>query len=95
MNATDVKTDMKTEMTEDDVLDLVEDYFRRHQPRAYRLDVLRHGVRRDGDWWYIAVQPTPPDIAAREYSDIMEQAEDEIRAQADVKVLLLPVLPGD
>lgn len=82
-------------MNENQVLDIIEDYFRGHQPRDYQLSVLRQGVTRDGDWWYVAVQPTPPDMRAREYSDMMEQAEDDIRAQANLKVLLLPTLPGD
>ncbi len=82
-------------MSENEVLDIVEDYFSQHQPREYHLNVLRQGVRRDGDWWYVAVQPTPPDVRAREYSDVMEQAEDTIKTQTNLKVLLLPVLPGD
>ena len=38
---------------------------------------------------------TSPDVRARDYLDLMELAEDTIRTQKNLKVLLLPVLPGD
>lgn len=82
-------------MKESQVLDAIEHYFERHQPRDYHLHVLRQGVRREGDWWYVAVKPDRQDIRARDYSALMEQAEEELESQAQLKVLLLPVLPGD
>ena len=82
-------------MSENEVLDKIQDYFSRHQPHDYSLNVSRKGVRRDGDWWYVAVQPSVPDIRAREYVNLMEQAEDELETLSQLKVLLLPVLPGD
>lgn len=82
-------------MNEDEVLNIVEEYVNKHQPDAYHLDVSRHDVRHDGDWWYVVVKPSPADIRAREYSDIMEQVEDQIKSQRGVKVLLVPTQPGD
>lgn len=82
-------------MNEDEVLDKIESYFNQHQPRDYHLNVLRRGVRRDGDWWYVAVQPSVPDVRSHEYAALMEQAEEALEAQTHLKVLLLPVLPGD
>jgi hypothetical protein len=82
-------------MNENEVLDTLETYFSHHQPIGYHLNVLRTGVRRDGDWWYVAVQPDPPDVRARDYSLLMEQAEDDLEQQSNLKLLLLPVLPGD
>ena len=82
-------------MNEDEVLNIVEQYVNRHQPSAYHLDVSRQGVRHDGDWWYIVVKPSQADIRAREYSDIMEQVEDQIKSQRGLRVLLVPTQPGD
>lgn len=82
-------------MSEKEVLDTVEEYVNRHQPSAYRLDVSRTDVRHDGDWWYVVVAPSQEDIRAREYSDIMEQIEDQLKAQRGLKVLLVPTQPGD
>ena len=82
-------------MSEKEVLDTVEEYVNRHQPSTYRLDVSRVGVRHDGDWWYVVVAPSQEDIRAREYSDIMEQIEDQLKAQRGLKVLLVPTQPGD
>ncbi len=82
-------------MSEEQVLDAIEHYFDHHQPTDYHLMVVRQGVRRDGDWWYVAVKPDRSDIRARDYSDLMDQAEEELEAQSNLKILLLPVLPGD
>lgn len=82
-------------MNEDEVLNKIEEYFSEHQPRDYSLNVLRNGVKHEGNWWYVAVQPSIPDIKARDYAAIMEQAEEELEKQSHLKVLLLPVLPGD
>lgn len=82
-------------MSENEVLDMVEEYVNRHQPSTYHLDVSRMGVRHDGDWWYVVVAPSQEDIRAREYSDIMEQIEDQLKAQRGLKVLLVPTQPGD
>jgi len=77
------------------VADAVRRHLGPHQPEGFRLEVTADGVQQSGDWWYVAVQPTPPDIRARDYSDVMDQAEEDIKAQANLKALLLPVLPGD
>jgi len=82
-------------MNEKEVLDTVEAYVNQHQPSTYRLDVIRRDVRHDGDWWYVVVKPSQADVRAREYSDIMEQIEDQIKAQRGLKVLLVPTQPGD
>ena len=82
-------------MSEKEVLDTVEEYVNRHQPKAFRLNVSRQGVRHDGDWWYVVVAPEPEDIRLRDYRDLMEQVEEEIEAEKQLKVLLVPTLPGD
>ena len=82
-------------MSEKEVLDTVEEYVNQHQPAAYHLSVSRRDVRHDGDWWYVVVKPSQADVRAREYSDIMERIEDQLRAQQGLKVLLVPTQPGD
>ena len=81
-------------MNENEVLDMIEHYFSQHQPRDYHSNVMRHGVRRDGNWWYVSVQSSDPEVRARDYAMVMEQAEEDLE-RANLKVLLLPVLPGD
>ncbi len=82
-------------MSETETLDLVASYVGRHQPQDFRLEVSRAGVRREGEWWYIVVKPSPEDVRARDYRDVMEQVEDDLEANEHLKVLLLPTLPGD
>jgi hypothetical protein len=82
-------------MGQDKVLDLIESYLERHQPKDYRLNVSREGVRQDGNWWFVVVQPDRDDMNARDYSVIMSQTEDELEDREHLKVLLVPSLPGD
>ncbi len=83
-------------MSEKETLDIVEEYVKRRQPpKDYRLNVSRLGVQHDGDWWYVVVTPEPADIRLRDYRDLMEQVEDDIEKEKQIKVLLVPALPGD
>lgn len=82
-------------MGQDKVLDLIESYLERHQPKGYHLNVSRDGVRQDGNWWFVVVQPDRDDVNARDYSVIMSQTEDELEDREHLKVLLVPSLPGD
>lgn len=82
-------------MSETETLNIVEEYVNRHQTPAFRLSVSRQGVRHEGDWWYVVVEPEPEDIRARDYRDLMEQVEEEIKSEKQLKVLLVPNLPGD
>ncbi len=82
-------------MSETEALNVIETYVNRHQPRDYQLHVSRLGVQHDGDWWYVVVTPEPQDIRARDYRDLMEQVEDELKKEEQMKVLLVPALPGD
>ena len=43
----------------------------------------------------IVVKPSQADIRAREYSDIMERIEDQLKAQRGLKALLVPTQAGD
>ena len=82
-------------MSEKETLDLVESYVGKNQPRDFHLKMSRAGAQHDSDWWYIVVEPTPPNIRARDYRDVMEDIEEQLKAKEHLKVLLLPNLPGD
>ena len=82
-------------MEKSKVLDLIESYLQPHQPLDYRLNVSREGVRQDGNWWYVVVQPDRDDVRSLDYSAIMSQTEDELEEKEHLKVLLVPSLPGD
>ena len=81
--------------TMNETLNIVEEYVNRHQPKDYRLNVSRLGAQHEGDWWYVVVTPEPPDIRLRDYRDLMEQVAEDIEAEKQIKVLLVPNLPGD
>lgn len=82
-------------MSDKETLDIVAAYVGKHQPQGFQLKMSRVGAQREGDRWYIAVEPSPPDVRARDYRDVMEQIEEDLEANEHLKVLLLPTLPGD
>ena len=80
-------------MSENEILDKVAERLDQHQPTGYRVDVLRTGVRKEGDWWYVVVRPSKEDVKAYDYNRILQQAENELEDEDHLKVLLVPVLP--
>ena len=82
----------KTPMSAAQLLDAVEDALQRNQPEDYRIEMSREGVRNDGDWWYVVVHPTKPDVRASEYTRRLEQVENEIARSHGVDVLLVPTV---
>lgn len=79
-------------MTSRQILDTVENTLERHQPVDYRIEMSRDGVRNDGQWWYVVVHPTKPDVRASEYTHALEQVENEIARDHGVNVLLVPTI---
>jgi hypothetical protein len=82
------------ELTQDEVVTLAEKYLAPHQPANYRLKVLRDGVRRDDDWWYVVVQPDRDDVYSYEYYGRLAEAELDLEEAEHLHVLLVPTLPG-
>jgi hypothetical protein len=81
-------------LSDADLMALVERYLEPHQPADYRLDVARReGVRRSGNWHYLVVRPSQSDVRLHDYSTRLGAAEDDIEANEDLKVLLVPILP--
>ncbi len=82
-------------MSDAKTLDIVAAYVGKHQPQDFQLKMSRVGAQREGDRWYIVVEPSLEDTRGRDYRDVMEQIEEDLEANEHLKVLLLPTLPGD
>ena len=75
------------------IKELVGNYLELHQPSNYRLNIV--GMRRDGEYYYVVVQPSRDDIRSYDYYNILAEVEDEIELHEKVNVLLVPALPGN
>jgi len=76
------------------VVDIVKRYLEPHQPTNYRLNVMEKGIRHSrDDWWEVVVQPDT-DVYSYEYYGRLAEAENDIEENEDLKILLVPVLPG-
>ena len=78
---------------EQGIKELVGKYLETHQPSDYRLNTV--GLRRDGDYYYVVVQPSREDIRSYDYYNILAEVEGEIEEQKKVNILLVPALPGN
>lgn len=76
------------------IVDTVRRYLEPHQPSGYRLNVIEQGIRRRDNWWEVVVQPDKEDIRSYDYYGRLAEAEDDIEEHEDLKILLVPVLPG-
>ena len=78
---------------DESLLSLIERYLEPNQPQDYRLVVSRQGVRREGNWLYVVVQPTGKDVRASDYNTRLEVTEEALERDERLKVLLVPILP--
>jgi len=76
------------------IVDTVRRYLEPHQPSGYRLNVIEQGIRHRDNWWEVVVQPDREDIRSYDYYGRSAEAEDDIEKHEDLKILLVPVLPG-
>jgi len=76
------------------VIDVVRRYLEPHQPSDYRLNVMEQGIRHRQDWWEVVVQPDK-EVYSYDYYGRLAEAEGDIENHENLKVLLLPVFPGD
>ncbi|MDM8006814.1 MAG: hypothetical protein QUV05_11790 [Phycisphaerae bacterium] len=76
------------------VVELVRRYLDRHQPKDYRLEVVPDGVQQEDDWYYVVIRPEPENAGSYEYYGYLTEAEQELQEKENVKVLLVPALPG-
>lgn len=87
------ETESLTE-TRERIIEIVGKYLEPHQPKNYRLHVRPKGMRQDGDYWYVVVQPDKEDIRSYDYYGRLADAENDIEENEQLKILLVPVLPG-
>lgn len=80
-------------LTSKQIIALANKYLEPHQPEDYRLVVIADGVKKDGDWWYVLVQPSREDIRSYDYYGRLAEAEIRLKDEENVNVLLVPVLP--
>jgi hypothetical protein len=72
---------------------LVEKYLARHQPDRFRLVVNSGAVMQYGDFWFVVVEPSLPDIPTRLYDTRLVRVENEIEHHEGIRVMLTSVLP--
>jgi len=65
------------------------------QPRDFRLDVVPSETKRENDWWYVVVRPTPESVRSDVYASVLVDAEEAFQEAKKVKVLLVPMLAMD
>ncbi len=87
------KTESTTDMREQ-IVEIVAKYLEPHQPKNYRLHIRLKGMRQDGDYWYVVVQPDKEDIRSYDYYGRLAETENDIEENENLKILLVPVLPG-
>ena len=76
------------------VINVVRRYLEPHQPADYRLNVMEQGIRHRNDWWEVVVQPDK-EVYSYDYYGRLAEAEGDIENHENLKILLLPILPGD
>lgn len=85
--------DVSAVISEERVLEAIEQAVGERQPADYRLQVVRQDTRRDGSWWYVVVRPDRAGVRASEYNAILAGVEDQVEARTGAKVLLVPAMP--
>ena len=77
------------------VRELVACNLKRHQPRKFALAAKE--VVRDGEYWYVLVQPDKSGVRAFDYNGNLADTEEDIRQheRQPPNLLLIPVLPPD
>jgi hypothetical protein len=72
------------------VFDIVQRHLNHHQPTDYHLDIMPQGIQRDGDWWYVTVLPDKDNVRSSDYYARLQDTEEDIERDEDIKVLLVP-----
>jgi hypothetical protein len=82
-------------LTQDKVATVVQEFLNKNQPSSYRLDVDRAGIRQNNDWWYVTVVPDQPGVRAYDYAYLLTEAEEKLRDETHMNILLVPTLVDD
>ncbi len=79
------------ELTAAGVVKLVTQYLKPHQPRSYRIQVLREGVEVDDDgWWQVLVKPSRRIAPSYDWIGRCAEAAVDLDEAEGVHVLLVP-----
>jgi hypothetical protein len=74
----------------------VEHAIRKQVPKRLRaklkLRILRHGIQREDDWWYVPICPGPT-VRGYIYYDMLATIEGQLQDEEKLNVLLVPVRP--
>lgn len=85
----------ETQLGETQIVEIVKRYLEPYQPLDYRLIVINNGIRHSrDDWWEVVVQPDKEDIRSYDYYGRLADAENDIEENEQLKISLVPVLPG-
>ena len=80
-------------MTKDDVIKLVDDRLKRVDG-GLEFEVIRDGVRQDGEWWYVPVvasrhgHDVPREVTINVFANVETELEDE----HNLTVLFVPAV---
>jgi hypothetical protein len=66
----------------------VETYLQPRQPDNFRLNIV--GVKRDGEYVYVVVQPDRDDIRSYDYYNVLAEVENDLEENEHLNVLLVP-----
>jgi len=78
----------------DEIAAVVSKYLEPHQPANFRLRVRPAEMMQEDDWYYVVVEPSREDARSYEYYGRLAEAEGDLQEKENLKVLLVPVLPG-
>ena len=80
-------------LTDAALLDLVEhEIALRQNGSSGQFHVQRNGIKHDGSWTYILVLPEPADMRAYKYSLFLDEIEEAVEKQTNIKLLLVPAM---
>lgn len=81
---------LEPELTHQEVVARLRPYLQRHPIGNTVLEVIDGALRRDEDWWYVAVRLNAEEPRTYQYYDLLTDIEDEVAQQEHLKVLLVP-----
>ncbi len=77
-------------MTQADIVKNLKGQLSKDPLRGFELEVFEPGIRQDGDWWYVPINPKNPEVSSFDYAPQLGKVEDFFEKSFDTKVLLIP-----
>lgn len=82
-------------MSKDRIARLVAEQLQHHHPGGVTIEVVRGGVRRQDDYWYVPVRPSAQPPRMYEYYEVLAEVEATLEEEEQLQVFLVPVLPTE